>query len=440
MSCISLIQRRVSQGRLAIFLAACCAWCTSINAPVAEAESIKLSGRIFGTTYNISARPADQNEGLDRERVQTDVEARLNEIDRLMSTYRDDSDVSRFNAAAAGTWFSVDAETVRVVALSQQISNWTDGAFDVTVAPAVRLWNFGSGSSDTFSLPSPAEIAATQSIVGGAKLEVRSDPPALRKLVEGLEVDLSAIAKGYAVDEVCQLLESVDHYMVEIGGEVRVKGSNRDGSPWRIGIELPVKGKRRMDAIVSLDNMALATSGDYRNFFEHEGVSYSHTIDPKTCRPVEHQLASVTVLAETCAQADAWATAISVMGPEVGYRWAESNGVPAMMMTRANDGFKRQTTSTFPTPNIQPSEDKMDASDAHANSNFLQLFLVTAVVFGIAILAMSLGTIIANRRLQGSCGGIAGLKDTEGKTMCELCTKPSPECSGSPDEEVSAEG
>ena len=410
----------------------CGAWCV-LSSPILATDSIKLSGSIFGTTYSISLRDA---ETLDREQIRSDVDARLNEIDRLMSTYRGESDVSRFNVAAAETWFSVDAETARVVELSQQISDATNDAFDVTVGPAVRLWNFGSGSAETFALPSTNEIAATQSIVGNAKLEVRSDPPALRKLVDGLQVDLSAIAKGYAVDEVCRILDGVDHYMVEIGGEVRVKGSNRDGSPWRIGLESPVKGERRVDAIVSLDHTALATSGDYRNFFEYEGVTYSHTIDPKTCRPVEHQLASVTVLAKTCAQADAWATAISVMGPEVGYAWAESNGVGAMLMSRTADGFQRQTTSLFPQPNIQPSKEEPDAK---ANSNFLQLFLVTAVVFGIAILAMSLGTIIANRRLQGSCGGIAGLTDTEGKTMCELCTKPSPECSGNPNEEVPAE-
>ena len=192
-----------------------------------------------------------------------------------------------------------------------------------------------------------------------------------------------------------------------------------------------MRTSREVDAVVSLANEALATSGDYRSFFEHNGQTYSHTIDPTTVRPVDHQLASVSVTAESCARADAFATAILVMGPEKGLAWAESNQVRAMLITRTADGsLSRATTAEFPDLELQqPSPQTTKAS----GNNFAQLVVAATVVFGIAILAMSVGTIIANRRLQGSCGGIAGLKDSGGKTICDMCTKPSPECSGNPE-------
>jgi len=405
-----------------------------VLASASAVADTNLTGDIFGTSYHVVLRDA---ETIDKSQVAGAVQERLDEIDALMSTYRIDSEVSRFNLAEPDDWVSVSLETAQLVERAQAISRQTGGAFDITVGPAVALWNFGVDARTSFVLPADEEVASTLSRVGYDKLDVRLDPPALRKSVAGLNIDLSAIAKGYAVDAVCETLAEIGHYMVEIGGEVRVRGTRRDGSPWRIGLEAPTKDTRELDSIVSLDNEAMATSGDYRSFHEHDGVTYSHTIDPKTARPVTHQLGSVTLVADDCATADALATAILVMGPERGKEWAEVNAVKALLVSRDGDQLVRVTTTGFPKPNVQRS--KAD-QESEATSSFIGMFIATAVIFGIAVLAMSLGTIIANRRLQGSCGGMAGLKDAGGKTICDMCTKPSPECSGEPQEESATTG
>lgn len=412
------------------FIAFALILCSSDGRLLAE-DAVELGGKTFGTTYSIKAR----GEGLDRDKMAAAVSNRLAEIDQRMSTWREDSDVSRFNASRNTDWFAVDAETASIVQLANAISRETNGAFDVTVGPAVRLWNFGASGKSTFELPSENQIEAVRSVIGHDKLSVRLDPPALKKSVAELEIDLSGIAKGYAVDAVCEALDrhSANHYMVEIGGEVKVRGTRPDGGAWRIGLEAPDRDQRRIDSVVSLENESLATSGDYRNYFEHDGVVYSHTIDPRTARAVSHSLATATVLADTCARADALATAILAMGPDAGKSWVEANDVKALLISRTADGIERVTTANFPSPDVQAI-----VEDDVAESNFLQLFLVTAAVFGVAVLAMSVGVIVANRRLQGSCGGMAGIKDAGGKTICDMCTKPSPECSGNPDEAAAA--
>lgn len=396
--------------------------------PTLAAEPIEISGAIFGTTYSVKL---DSSRAV-RKDLQAAIESRLNQIDALMSTWRDDSDVSRFNLSTSTDWYAVDAETAAVVDRAQEISRATNGMFDITVGPAVRLWNFGSGGTDEFAVPSDKLIAETLAIVGHDRLEARIAPPAIRKSVPGLRIDLSAIAKGYAVDAVAELLlkSSYDSFMVEIGGEVRAQGRKHDGSSWRIGLESPKRNAREIEAVVSLNDVALATSGDYRNFFELDGQIYSHTIDPRTARPVTHGLAAVSVIAEDCASADAFATAMLAMGPEVGAAWAKQNQISAMFFVRSANNIERVATSGF--PQLEVATRDME----RAEGSFLQLFLATAVVFGIAILAMSVGTIIANRRLKGSCGGMAGLKDSHGKTVCEMCTRPSPECAGNSDADV----
>lgn len=389
-------------------------------------DSVRINGRIFGTTYNISAR----GDSLDKEALSKAIENRLNEIDARMSNWRNDSDVSRFSVADPNAWFAVEKETAQVVAAAKNMSIETDGAFDVTVAPLVRLWNFGAGAAGSFTPPTPEQIAEVLSQVGHQHLDIQLDPPALRKRVAGLELDLSAIAKGYAVDQVGALLlnRQVDHFMVEIGGEVLCHGTNRDGSSWRIGLEAPDRNERRVDSIISLSNEGLATSGDYRNFFDHNGITYSHTISPQTGKPVEHNLAAVTVISDQCMLADAMATAILSMGPQAGLDWAKDHNVKAMLIQRTNDQPVRSMTSDFPTPNIQPS-----TASNNPSSDFLRMFLITVAIFGIAIIAMAVGTIVSNRRLQGSCGGMAGLSDEQGRTICDMCTRPSSECSGNPE-------
>lgn len=307
---------------------------------------ITLSGPTMGTQYTVKL--AKLPDGISAEFLSGEINDRLRLINQQMSTYIEDSEISRFNRAAADSWFDVSPETALVVQAAQSISESTGGAFDVTVGPLVDLWNFGPDRREQ-TLPSDAEVDKARQRVGFAKLSVRKAPPALKKDAEGLRVDLSAIAKGYAVDAVAEILDEcgVTSYMVEIGGEIRVKGSRPGAGGWRIGIESPVSGKRRIERVIELKDIAMATSGDYRNYFEVDGKRYSHTIDSATGRPVKHALASVTVLAKDCMTADALATALLVMGPERGLAWAEENRVAARFVTRTKEGFHEQTSKSF---------------------------------------------------------------------------------------------
>jgi thiamine biosynthesis lipoprotein len=297
----------------------------------------------MGTAYSIKywQRPAAEGPQapIDQQAVAAKITAALAEIDRQMSTYRDDSELSRFNQSPAGDWFPVSHATAIVVQEALRIHALTDGALDVTVGPLSRLWKFGPGGGNDrqqYHAPSDAEIAAAQASTGVDKLSVRLDPPALRKQADALEVDLSAIAKGYGVDVLCDVLHEadVDDYMVEIGGEVRTAGLRPDGVPWRIGVEHPQVAQRGVSRIVPLRDLAMATSGDYRNFRHHDGRRYAHIIDPRSGRPIAFRGISVTVLAPTCMEADALATALLVMSPKTAYDWCEAHRVAALFHGR----------------------------------------------------------------------------------------------------------
>jgi thiamine biosynthesis lipoprotein len=265
-----------------------------------------------------------------------------------MSTYLPESELSRFNRHEGLDWYAVSPELVRVVAAGREVSKRSQGAFDVTVGPLVNLWGFGPTGRPNV-VPTDEAIAECRDRVGYDRLEVREELPALRKRRADLYVDLSAIAKGFAVDEIARLLEQcgVRGYMVEIGGEVSTGGRKPDGSSWRIGIERPVATAREIQCVVELDDRSLATSGDYRNFFELQGRRYSHEIDPRTGRPVKQGLVSVSVLADDCMTADAWATALMVLGPETALPTARQHGLDVLCMIRTPDGVLEQTTPGF---------------------------------------------------------------------------------------------
>ncbi|HVT29367.1 MAG TPA: FAD:protein FMN transferase, partial [Lacipirellulaceae bacterium] len=340
--------------------------------------SVSLQGRAQGTTYHIKfVQPA---KAIDADRVQSDVEKLLAQVDREMSTYRADSEISRFNRAPAGEWFAVSQAVADVVSKSREISEKTGGAQDVTVEPLVKLWHFGEktnkapsppaplptgegskasspntlvkGEVDRGSSPNPlprgegfrppgaAEIRAARRRVGYKKLDVRLNPPTLRKEVDGLEVDLSSIAAGYTIDRISELLHDrgIKNFVAELGGELRAAGTRADGTPWRIAIERPVSQEREFEAAVPLVNGAMATAGGSHHFFEYHGRRYSHIIDPATGRPIEHVLASVTVAADTCIEADGWDTPLVVLGPVRGKQCAEQNGVAAMFISHTEHG------------------------------------------------------------------------------------------------------
>jgi FAD:protein FMN transferase len=326
--------------------------CVAAVAPSTHAEPLTFGGPTMGTTYHVRFT-APKSAPVDAQKLLRDVESLLAEIDRQMSTYRDDSELSRFNRAAAGQWFAVSRDTAKVVAAAQEISRKTDGALDVTVGPLVRLWHFGAKKASTertrFEPPPEAAIQSARKLVGYEKLEVRNDPPALRKLTKGLEVDLSSIAPGYAVDQIAVLLsqQEIKNFIVEIGGEIRAAGGRDDDKPWRVAIERPLVKRREMYAALALKDAAISTAGDYRKFFEHDGKRYSHIIDPGTGRPVVHDLASVTVAADTCLEADGWDTALLVMGHERGFEHAEQNNIAALFLARGEANDAAQMTSAW---------------------------------------------------------------------------------------------
>lgn len=322
-------------------------------------DTVAMSGATMGTTFHV--KYVVEEAPVDQGRIRDAMDRAFEEVNRQMSNYRDDSEVSRFNRAPAGEWFPVSAPTARIGAVAQEISRATDGALDVTVGPLVKLWHFGPPPADEkrgaveLVPPAPEEIEAARHVVGWEKFHVRQDPPAFKKEVDGLAVDLSTIAGGYVVDRIAEVLDEhgLANYMVEVGGEVRTRGRRADGNPWRIAIERPARNRRELYAAVELRDAALTTSGDYRNYFEFEGRRYSHIIDPKTGWPIERELGSVSVVADTCLMADAWDTALLILGPEKGLACAEKHGVAALFLpaapgqpARASRDWKKQ----FPTP------------------------------------------------------------------------------------------
>jgi FAD:protein FMN transferase len=310
-----------------------------------------LSGRTMGTTYSIKVAPKGNIPSLLK--ISKEVERVLAEVNLQMSTYIPDSEISRFNASESTEWFAVSPETASVVQMAQDISAASNGAFDVTVGPLVDLWGFGA-TGKVSTPPSSEQVAEVIEVVGFQKLEYRLDPPALRKQVPRLQVDLSAIAKGHGVDRVAERLFAigVNHFFVEVGGEVRTSGTKMDGQRWRVGIEeataeLPSGDARPIYQVLELSAQALATSGNYRNYFEANGRRYAHTLDPRTGVPAEVEIASASVVAESCALADGVATAMMCVGYKAGLELAEQNGWAVLLMIRSEGTFSDVRSTRF---------------------------------------------------------------------------------------------
>lgn len=310
---------------------------------------VSVTGPTMGTSYHISWR----GDGADEAAMQQAIDTRLAEINRSMSTYDPTSELSLINqgktAVDGDGWIKVSDGLEEVLQDSLRIYARSEGLFDVTVGPLVNLWGFGPDAS-TDSVPDEAALDAAKAKVGFGALTLDAEQNRIR-LAAPRYIDLSAIAKGWGVDDIASLLEKHGHndYMVEIGGEIRTAGSKPDGEKWRIAIERPASSlqERSVELIIQPGNAAIATSGDYRNYFEQDGVRYSHTINPFTGRPITHKLASVTVVHEKCAMADGWATALNVAGPEKGMALAEANHLAVFMIVREGDTFIEKTSSEF---------------------------------------------------------------------------------------------
>lgn len=322
-------------------------FCTLLLAACARSpQELELSGPTMGTTYTVkvAAPPAS----LDSARLRATIDEVLSQIDRSMSGYRDDSEVARFNASASTQWCEVSSDLAAVVQAALDISEKSSGAFDITVAPLVAAWGFGPAGEPAV-LPTDEQLAQIAASVGYRKLHVQLDPPALRKDVAQLSIDLNGIAPGFAVDRLAERLMAlhVENFMIDIGGEIRARGHNARGEPWHIAIERPVDTQRAPYAGVWLDGASVSTSGEYRDYYERDGRRYSHTIDPRTRQPLDRAPGSVVVIATSTALADGWATALNVLGPSEGLALAAKQHMPVLFVERQGKGWQSQSTPEF---------------------------------------------------------------------------------------------
>ncbi|WP_170326466.1 FAD:protein FMN transferase [Ruegeria arenilitoris] len=297
-----------------------------------EPEVVRLSGETMGTTFNITAIGED----LDEDTLAAAVQETLAEVNAKMSNWDPNSEVSTFSAATSTDPTPVSAEFAQVMTAANEVHDKTGGIFDVTLGPLIELWGFGPRTPED-PVPSDAEIEAALSGVGQNRLlTLDTEAGTLAKSEPGVGINLSAIAKGYGIDAVAETLREagIEDYLVEIGGDLVTKGQNDKGETWRIGIEKPQAGAQTPQLIVSVGDLGMASSGDYKNFFEQDGVRYSHIIDPTTGRPITHRTTSVTVLAENAMMADAWATAMLALGQEKGLELAEKHELAVYFISR----------------------------------------------------------------------------------------------------------
>ena len=305
---------------------------------------IVVSGNTMGTQFNVKLADVD----VTAADLQQDIEDSLARVEQMMSTFLPDSEISTFNVSSTTDWNTISHEFCSSVEEALVLSTLTDGSFDITVGPLVNLWGFGPGDM-IHEPPADEEISSVMDSVGYEHLQADCARPALKKDISDLFLDMSAFGKGYAVDRIADLLEGAgfQDYMVEVGGEIRLGGRNAKGEKWAIGIEMPLTDQRRPHTVVHLTDTAVATSGDYRNYFEAGGERYSHTIDTRTGRPIIHELASVTVIDDSGYRADALATALLVMGPEKGMELAARENLAVLFLLRNDAGIDERATPAF---------------------------------------------------------------------------------------------
>lgn len=311
-----------------------------------QPSQIELSGFTMGTTYNIKIIP-EKDSILSTKLIKQNIDSVLISVNYQMSTYLFDSEITQFNNHESTTSFTVSNDFSLVVERALHWSKLTDGAFDITIVPLLYLWGFGPGQASELGdiFPEEHAVQKRRTHVGYEKLT--TNKYYLQKKDPFIKIDLNAIAKGFGVDAVYSFLESIgmNNIMVEIGGEVRTKGENRKNEPWMIAVETPdleSAGSKTISWALPLESKAMATSGDYRNYYEIDGIRYSHEIDPRTGYPAQTGVASATVVATNCMDADALATALIIMGAESGLQFIEKlDGVEAFLILReGNDNYR----------------------------------------------------------------------------------------------------
>jgi thiamine biosynthesis lipoprotein len=305
-----------------------------------------IRGLTMGTTYAVElAAPIDD---ATRKGLKNLIEVELAAIDQAMSTFDPRSELSEFNRRQDPRWVPASRGLLQVLDSASRISASTQGAFDVTVGPLVDVWGFGP-QYRTQRVPDDDAIQRVRESVGYRHVQADLSAGAIRKRHRLTQIDLNAIAPGYGVDRLAMILDrqGIGDYLVEIGGEFRARGTTAAGRPWRVGIERPVEGRRVVGEIVALENRAIATSGTTKDFFTQDGRHYSHSIDPATGRPVEHPPMAVSVVADTAMEADGWATALLVLGPQRGYALAQSLGLAAILVTASGSSFDVRITDAL---------------------------------------------------------------------------------------------
>lgn len=320
--------------------------CALVGCETKTPESA-IEGMTQGTSYHIKIVPALQPAEL--ESLHSSVEAALADIDNKLSNYRDDSEISKLNQQKTSEWLSAPTEIIELIDIARHVYDLSNGCYDLTVKPIFDLWGFSRHEN---RVPTQEEINAVLAHVGMNKLETDKANLRLRKLDPDLKIDLSSIAQGYSVGVLANLLEAkgVQNYLVEIGGEMKVKGRNASNSAWRVAIEKPSPFTREIQRVLDIhqeNGTAIMTAGTYRNFFEEKGRSYSHILNPKTGSPVTHNLLSVTVLHDDPTWADAWDTALLCVGETEASKIVEAEHLKTLLIYKQGDALKEQMSSAF---------------------------------------------------------------------------------------------
>ncbi|MCA8882477.1 MAG: FAD:protein FMN transferase [Rhodobacteraceae bacterium] len=308
-------------------------------------ETLRVSGKTMGTTYNVTV--VDAPEGTTEAGLLDRIETVLTDVNGKLSNWDPNSEVSLFNASQSTDAVTISASFAQVMDAANDVHALSGGKFDVTLAPLIELWGFGPKRPGE-PIPSDEDITAALEAVGQSSL-LALDGTSLRKLRPDVSVNLSAIAKGFGVDQIAAALKAdgIDRYLVEIGGDLVTSGFNGDNEPWSIGIERPDAASRTVEEILHLTDKGLATSGDYRNYFEEDGVRYSHIIDPTTGKPITHRTASTTVIADNAMTADAMATALLVVGRDAAFDIADKAGIAVLAIERVDGQFETSTSPAF---------------------------------------------------------------------------------------------
>ncbi|WP_323108905.1 FAD:protein FMN transferase ApbE [Klebsiella quasipneumoniae] len=324
--------------------------CDSATTPATPASTATvLDGKTMGTFWRVSVIGVDEAKA---QALRAKVQAQLDADDRLLSTWKNDSALMRFNHATDTRPWPVSEAMADIVTLSLRIGAKTHGAMDITVGPLVNLWGFGPDKQPV-ATPDAQAIAAAKARTGLQHLQVinQSGRQFLQKDIPDLFVDLSTVGEGYAADHLARLMEQegISRYLVSVGGALVSRGMNGEGKPWGVAIQKPTDRENAVQAIVDINGHGISTSGSYRNYYELDGKRISHVIDPQTGQPITHKLVSVTVIAPTALEADGWDTGLMVLGPEKAQQVVREQGLAVYMIVKEGEGFKTWMSPQFRT-------------------------------------------------------------------------------------------